>query len=756
MASFIDRFFRRPEKKAVIKVDEIRETTRDGAIHKEYIPKFLYKPPFGYPRYVNIPYIRWLAKTPYVEMAINTILDEISSLSWSIVIKDKVKQKYLDEERNLIEPKKQEIEHIESFLKNPNSNYESFEELFVRKALRDVLEINSGVIVKVFNLKGDLIELVAADGASFTKNPDIHGMFSNRKDIILQKEIVENRADVVNPLTQIDSMRVREEAAYFQYGWLTGPMPIPFGKREIIWLERNPRTDDLYGTSPVQILAKALQALIYMIESDLDYYNNNNVPKGIIGLEGSDSEEIESFKRQWNEIQFKKDEFGNLRRLFHKVPIVNKVPRFEKIQFSSQEMEVIEKQKWYSKMVWASFGITPTELGYTEDANGLSNQIIQSKVFRKKAIYPLLRLLESKINNLIIPEFGYEDLMFKFNTFDIDEERNKFELYRIQTESGIKTINEIRHEEGLEPVEWGDKPPKSWKSSDNSFNIGLRPFQEQIEQAEKLPNTEKTPTPRNSQKTEEEQKALQASDNPLILKENELMTTDPKKIEKALKYLLKQSEKEVLSAIEKEVGKNKISEIKSLDSLINKLKSMINLVAVRDLVYRVIRNNFIKGVSQAEEDLNMNFVPNPSAIEYIANYTFENIKDLQEEMVNDLRQELQRAIIEGEGLSKIKERVKKVFDVGENRAQMIAQTETNRAENHGRLYAYKQSGVKGKKKWVAHLDDRTSDICRRLDGQIVDLNENFKDPKGEWEGLAPPAHVNCRSKWVFVPDEDFQ
>ena len=747
MSSFLSRLFGRTEKKSVIAVDELSETTREGAIHKEYIPKFLYKPPYGYPRYVNIPYIRWLAKTPYVDMCINTILDEIASIEWNITVNEKSKQKYLDEEGNLVERKQKEIEHIENFLKNPNSNYETFEDVFVRKALRDVLEINSGIIVKIFNLKENLLELVAADGGSFTKNPDIHGMFSSRKDIILQKEIVSKEKDIINPFLQISSMRVREEAAYFQYGWLTGPMPIPFGKREILWLERNPRTDDLYGVSPVQVLAKALQALLYSIDSELDYYNQNNVPKGIIGLEGSDTDEIEAFKQQWKEIQLTKDDFGNLRKLIHKVPIVNKVPKFERIQFSSQEMEVIEKQKWYSKMVWASFGITPTELGYTEDARGISNQIVQSKVFRKKAIYPLLRLLENKINNLIIPEFGYEDLVFKFNTFDIDEERNKYELYKLQTESGLRTINEIRHAEGLESVDWGDKPPRSWKSSENSFNIGLRPFQEQQEESEKLPKTHKT---------EEEQKALETNNNPLILSENELMATNPKRLEKALKYLLKQSEKTILDLVEKEVGKNTLKEIKSLDTIIQRLKSLINLVAVKDLVYRIIKNNFVKGVGDVEQELNRNFIPNPKAIEFIADYTFDNIKGLQDELVDDLRQELQRAIMDGEGISKIKERVKKVFDVGENRVEMIARTETNRAENHGRLFAYKESGVKGKKKWIAHIDDRTSDLCKRLDGQIVDLNENFKDPKGEWEGQAPPAHVNCRSKWVFVPDEDLE
>jgi len=45
---------------------------------------FLYKPPFGYPRMVDIPNLRALAKTPYVFMVVSTIVDEVASVDWAI------------------------------------------------------------------------------------------------------------------------------------------------------------------------------------------------------------------------------------------------------------------------------------------------------------------------------------------------------------------------------------------------------------------------------------------------------------------------------------------------------------------------------------------------------------------------------------------------------------------------------------------------------------------------------------------------
>ena len=74
------------------------------------------------------------------------------------------------------------------------------------------------------------------------------------------------------------------------------------------------------------------------------------------------------------------------------------------------------------------------------------------------------------------------------------------------------------------------------------------------------------------------------------------------------------------------------------------------------------------------------------------------------------------------------------------RAQMIAHTETAAAYTKGSIVAYKESGVVKEVEWNSFLDERTSEICRELNGKRVKLGELFK---GEFDG--PPAHPNCRS-----------
>ena len=789
--------------KAVPYIDVISEETREG-LQKAFIPKFLYKPPFGFPRFANIDYVRYLAKTPYVEMCIDTILKEIAAIEWDIVPNPEIPERiadelYYEEDGSFKQEVEAEINHIRSFLENPNTNKESFEDIFVKMAYRDVLEVNTGVINKVYNFKKQMVELVARDGATFTKNPDIHGMMTNREDILIPKKIVENPGEAVNPFMHISQGLAREKAAYFQYGWISGPVPVPFGKKEIIWLQNMRRSDDIYAYSPVQLLAKALQMMIYHIESDLEYYNDNNVPKGIIGIDASDADEIKAFKQQWHDAIRTKDEFGNWKKLQHKVPILNYIPKFERIEFSSEEIQLIEKQKWYSKMVWASFGVTATELGYTEDGQGVSNQIVQSKVFKKKAINPALRMLGSHINREVITEFEYgvdvptgkttlpmPKYVFKFNTFDIDEEKSKAELHKVWIETGRKTINEIRISEGETPVEWGDEAPRNVMSNGgNSFFMGnsdgnskKESFTEKEETAEDVEQNDDVPQPKEmnenqdrNEKRVSNQKSKKKSDTDLGA---ELVSFLKDKEREIKKYLEKEKGSDVLKQIKSdldglEVTENDLSniEVKSVDDLIKALKSILDFSAFRQLAYNSIRNDFLKGAYDSEEEINekkpYNYIPDRDAIDYIGRYTFENVKGMSDDIANDLRVQLQIGFMNGEGVTKLKSRVQDVFNVSTNRAKTIARTESNRAFQFGKLSAYKESGMKARK-WIMITDDnRTSPISLAADkkygseDKAISIEENFKFSAKVGKKTviidqpAPPFHPNERDDMIITP-----
>jgi len=439
--------------------DEAKVRTDTGYIKAFVSNDFLYKPPYGYPRYLDIPTMRALAKSPYVWQVTSTIIDEIGAIDWDIVPIERDEPDEDESDSDIVEdftaPKVdiaqvKRIKEVKEFFNNPNGNDESFNFL-IRSAVRDILEIDSGVWVKVFNRAGKMVQLFARDGGTFLKNPDIHGYLGNRSAYVPMPGQFEDEESKKT----FYANTVVQSAAYFQYGWVA-MMPIPFGTREIVYMMRNSRSDSIYGRSPVQILQDVLQTLIYGSTYNLDYFVNNNMPDGVIQLLGANQEQMNAFRERFEQ-QFKKqDSWGNWRKIFHKFPISNSEVKFTPFALKPQEMGIIEQQTWFSKLVWSCFGVTPSELGYTEGSNR-ATEMVQSKVFKRKAIRPLLRVLEYHINTQIIPEFGYDDVEFKFNDYDVNEDLEKHKLYEIQLRNSIKTINEVREEIGMHPVEGGDK-----------------------------------------------------------------------------------------------------------------------------------------------------------------------------------------------------------------------------------------------------------------------------------------------------------
>jgi len=777
------------------------EETREGQ-PKAYIPNFFYKPPFGYPRYKDLLYYRKLAASIYVDMCETAIIDEVCSIEWDIVAEDK--------SGNEVPGKEKEVEIVQSFFENPNTNPESWESV-VRMMLPDLLELNSGIMVKVFNSFGKMVEIVARDGSAFTKNPDVYGMYTNRADLILMKDIYDAdeespyRAETGYPLLQgyITSDQARGEGAYFQYGFNTGARPVPFGKREIVWFEKKLRTDDLYGRSAMEVLAKTVQTLIYAVEHNLEYFSDNSIPPGVLGLDGMSTADIKAFAQQWTESQRKSDDLGNWKKVFHKLAMVNKMPKFERLGFTNAELELIESQKWWSKMVWAAFGMTATELGFVEDAKGSANQIVQSSIAKKRIIYPLLKIISYYVNTQIIPEFGFEGIKYKYKIFDVDDETKKWGLYKLQTESALKTINEVRNTEGLDPVDWGEEPPNKWSPNQgNNFNLN-DPRQQESDRINRENQDERNcqlNKPKKGQKPivniENEEKSLkgletkpfagyanfdacvranQDKGNPeaycatiqrqvegkalgtqgdLTLQPGEEM--DYRKLKKVIIDLLKDNEKKIIEILETQKADDQLIKIKGIDDIPGMIKKIFALFTFKEISDKIIKTQFFSGWENSEKQIDRNVQMNNRALDFLQEHTFDNIKGMTEEIANDLKAELERGIINGEGITKLKERVSNVFNVGENRAEMIARTETNRAENNGKLLAIKGSGLEYNKKWITHKDDRTSPICRRLDGQIAELDENFKDSVSGWEGQSPPSHVNCRSTIVFIDKEEVQ
>lgn len=723
-------------------------TLENTGILKAYIPNFLYKPPYGYPRYTDVPTLRKLASSPYVFMAITTIIDEVCAIPYTIRPKERDEPQE-DEKTEELGAKKESvnedkdqlarIKEVKKFFENPNGNDESWESI-QRTVLRDILELDSGIIVKVFNKAGKMVQIFSRDGGTFLKNPDIYGYFGNRAEIIYPPQIAMNNDQIKMYYDNV----LKQEAAYFQYGWTAGAMPIPFGKKEIVWLQKNSRSDSIYGRSPVEILQETIQTLIFGLSANKDLYVNNNVPDGAISLLGASQDDIKAFRERWEKDFRVKDDFGNLRKKFNKVPISNTPINFTPFQLTNQQMQIIEQQQWFTKLVWSCFGITPSELGFTEDSNR-ATELSQSRVFKRKSVRPLLKLLEYHVNTQIMPEFGYGDLEFKYEELDVDEEILKNQLYEIQIRNKVKTSNEIREELGLEPLSPEELNPFGSVPFGNPFGNQSEPQRSEGSLDEDSKD--------KIDEIKEEAKALTTAE-PVILRGNERLNL-------AIKKIMKQKEQEVIDLVNKIYEPSKIASIKSekeykdaWTDLLSHVNKLVTAEIFKEHSDKFVNDVYVKSLTESEKQFDMNFIPNEKKITFIKNYNFSLIKDMTNDTMKALRSQLERFYMNKATKKEVVDGIKSIFDTTEARAEAIFRTETDRIDNVAKLDAASQTGLKLMKSIQIVDDERTTDICKGLHAKYKDnpipINKQFKDEKTGQSFDAPPFHVNCRSAVKFV------
>ena len=110
-------------------------------------------------------------------------------------------------------------------------------------------------------------------------------------------------------------------------------------------------------------------------------------------------------------------------------------------------------------------------------------------------------------------------------------------------------------------------------------------------------------------------------------------------------------------------------------------------------------------------------------------------------LLHSLQTEITQSLILKEGTDSLSNRIVKRLNVSYNNARRLVETETAYIQERASFDVYDELEVE-KYQILATLDNRTTDICRHLDGEIFDK----KDAK---IGVtAPPFHCYCRTTTI--------
>jgi SPP1 gp7 family putative phage head morphogenesis protein len=103
-----------------------------------------------------------------------------------------------------------------------------------------------------------------------------------------------------------------------------------------------------------------------------------------------------------------------------------------------------------------------------------------------------------------------------------------------------------------------------------------------------------------------------------------------------------------------------------------------------------------------------------------------------------LRADIAAAIESGASNERLAGEISENYAFSDQRAETVARTESAKADVAGNLNAYRESGQVEAKRWLAAPD--CCDECQDLDGETVDIDEDFPGDAGD----GPPLHPNCR------------
>jgi SPP1 gp7 family putative phage head morphogenesis protein len=299
------------------------------------------------------------------------------------------------------------------------------------------MELDAGVLVKVFDINSydfdniepksgapllkpmgqrNLMEIYARDGASFLKETDKFGFCKG----------------------------------FWQYSYQIPAHPMWFNREEICYMMRNQRSMSCYGFAPTQAILDIIKSLHYSTLYNKRFFEETAIPDGVLSILDTAESEMKNFIDMWTR-EFQAQP--------HKFAVVNKQIDWKPLTALQRELEFLETQNWYYKLVISAFGLTPAELGVTEDLNRATSAT-QSELSRRKGIRPLLKIIEAYFNEEIIPEFGVEGIEFQFIFDDPTEKNQRLTNYKMELDMNLRTINEVREELGFEPVEWGEEPTR--------------------------------------------------------------------------------------------------------------------------------------------------------------------------------------------------------------------------------------------------------------------------------------------------------
>lgn len=354
--------------------------------------------------------LRWFANNHLItRAAVNVRKKEIVGLGWDIVAKD-----------DNVKVSENRLAEIRGFWESPDRR-DDFGQ-WLNRLLEDVFVTDTFCLEKRLTRNGEFYGLDVIDGTTIK--------------IILD-----------------DSGRIPLEGPAYQQ-IIRGQARVEFTAQELIYNPYNNTSYSPYGKAFLESALLEVNTTLRALETMLGYFTDGNIPAGFINApEATSPENIAKFQKMLNELLANPAAKSQLFVL----------PAGSEYQ-AAKESDFVgytELYNFITENILIAFEVQPQEVGITLNVNKATGEQ-QENITYRRSLKPVIEYLERIFYKVNRDDLGAPEVAFRFTGIEHEDELIQAQVDQIYSAGrAIKTVNEIRADLNLPPLEGGDnlEPP---------------------------------------------------------------------------------------------------------------------------------------------------------------------------------------------------------------------------------------------------------------------------------------------------------
>jgi hypothetical protein len=331
-----------------------------------------------------------------LRLVIETRKDQMCALRWTVRPKD---QAAAPDDR---------CRQIEAFMAMPDQEHDW--PTWLRMLLEDMLVLDAATIYPRKTRGGEPYSFELVDGATIKRVIDETGR---------------------TPLPP--------DPAYQQV--LKGLPAVNYSRDELIYAIRNPRTNRVYGYSPVEQIIMTVNIAMRRQLSQLQYYTEGNVPEAFIGVpESWNPDQIRQFQDYWDAML----EGSTAQRRHAKF-----VPGGMEIHETRPNALKDMFDEWLARIVCFAFSISPSAM--IAQVNRATAEVSKATA-EEEGLLPTMLWVKSVMDMLLARWFNAPDLCFEWAQKDDLDAKTQADIHAIYVAAKVLTVDEVRADLGRDPL----------------------------------------------------------------------------------------------------------------------------------------------------------------------------------------------------------------------------------------------------------------------------------------------------------------